>query len=63
MNAIHRPRPGTTPDAAFASSATDGKNIPFATALEATVRWYRDNESWWGPIKDEIESTYARRGQ
>ena len=21
-------------------------------ALDATVEWYRANESWWGPLKD-----------
>ncbi|MFN8125140.1 MAG: dTDP-glucose 4,6-dehydratase [Candidatus Nanopelagicales bacterium] len=26
--------------------------VPFADGLAATVRWYRDNESWWRPLKD-----------
>jgi dTDP-glucose 4,6-dehydratase len=25
--------------------------IPFADGLAATVRWYRDNEAWWRPLK------------
>ena len=25
--------------------------IPFADGLAATVAWYRDNESWWRPLK------------
>jgi dTDP-glucose 4,6-dehydratase len=24
---------------------------PFGAALEATVRWYRDHEAWWRPLK------------
>ncbi|HEV8472396.1 MAG TPA: dTDP-glucose 4,6-dehydratase [Methylomirabilota bacterium] len=25
--------------------------VPFATALETTVRWYREHEAWWRPLK------------
>ena len=25
----------------------------FASGLAATVRWYRENEAWWRPIKDQ----------
>ena len=31
--------------------------------LEATVQWYRDNESWWRPHKAAVEAGYAREGQ
>jgi len=24
----------------------------FASGLEATVRWYRENEAWWRPLKE-----------
>ena len=39
---------------------------PFAAALEATVRWYREHEAWWRPIKSGefrayYEQQYARR--
>src|SRR5687767_2613080 len=27
--------------------------VPFEEGLKATVRWYRENEWWWRPIKDE----------
>jgi dTDP-glucose 4,6-dehydratase len=27
--------------------------VPFEEGLKATVQWYRDNEWWWRPIKDE----------
>jgi dTDP-glucose 4,6-dehydratase len=26
--------------------------VDFADGLAATVQWYRDNESWWRPLKD-----------
>ena len=31
--------------------------------LEATVAWYRDNESWWRTAKERAERTYARLGR
>jgi dTDP-glucose 4,6-dehydratase len=39
---------------------------PFAAALEATVRWYREHEAWWRPIKSGefrtyYEQQYSRR--
>ena len=27
--------------------------IPFASGLEGTVRWYRENPEWWKPIKNK----------
>jgi len=33
--------------------------IPFESGLEATVRWYVDNEWWWRPIKDH-DGEFAR---
>jgi dTDP-glucose 4,6-dehydratase len=36
------------------------KRIPFDSGLEATVRWYRRNESWWGPIKEGAFKRYYR---
>ena len=35
----------------------------FRDGLAATVDWYRDNESWWGPLKQQVEAEYAARGQ
>jgi dTDP-glucose 4,6-dehydratase len=35
----------------------------FRDGLAATVDWYRDNEAWWGPLKQQVEATYAARGQ
>ena len=37
--------------------------VPFAQGLEGTVRWYRENEGWWRPIKErsqEFRAHYAR---
>jgi dTDP-glucose 4,6-dehydratase len=35
----------------------------FTEGLRATIAWYRDNESWWRPLKDGVEDQYADRGQ
>ena len=40
----------------------------FRDGLEATVRWYRDNERWWRRVKsgdylEYYESNYAHRGK
>ncbi|MDR7330856.1 dTDP-glucose 4,6-dehydratase [Corynebacterium guangdongense] len=34
-----------------------------ADGLARTIQWYRDNETWWRPIKDRVEAGYATRGQ
>lgn len=31
--------------------------------LAATIEWYRANEAWWRPLKDEVEAKYAKKGQ
>lgn len=35
----------------------------FEAGLRDTIAWYRDNESWWGPLKDAVEATYEGRRQ
>jgi dTDP-glucose 4,6-dehydratase len=35
----------------------------FRDGLAATIDWYRDNESWWRPLKEQVEAVYAARGQ
>ncbi|BBX18508.1 dTDP-glucose 4,6-dehydratase [Mycolicibacterium duvalii] len=37
------------------------EHTDFETGLRETIDWYRANESWWGPIKDAVESRYAER--
>jgi dTDP-glucose 4,6-dehydratase len=31
--------------------------------LQATIDWYRDNESWWKEQKEAVEAAYAKQGQ
>jgi dTDP-glucose 4,6-dehydratase len=34
----------------------------FAVALESTVRWYREHEAWWRPLKSgEFRAYYERQ--
>ncbi|OAN34526.1 dTDP-glucose 4,6-dehydratase [Mycolicibacterium iranicum] len=35
----------------------------FEAGLRDTIAWYRDNESWWGPLKDAAEAIYEERRQ
>jgi dTDP-glucose 4,6-dehydratase len=36
--------------------------VRFAEGLERTVRWYRDNEEWWGPIRSgEYRAYYEKQ--
>ncbi len=39
------------------------RHTDFEDGLRATIDWYRDHESWWGPLKDSVEATYEERGQ
>ena len=39
------------------------KHTDFTEGLRATIDWYRDNESWWRPLKDAVEARYEQRGQ
>jgi dTDP-glucose 4,6-dehydratase len=35
---------------------------PFAAALQTTVRWYREHETWWRPLKSgEFRAWYERQ--
>ena len=35
----------------------------FRDGLAATIDWYRANESWWGPLKADVEAEYTAQGQ
>ncbi len=35
----------------------------FERGLVATIDWYRENESWWGPQKAATEAKYREQGQ
>ncbi|MBV8863409.1 MAG: dTDP-glucose 4,6-dehydratase [Mycobacterium sp.] len=39
------------------------KHTDFAEGLRATIDWYRENESWWGPLKAAAEARYEEWGQ
>ena len=39
------------------------KHTDFEDGLRATIDWYRDNETWWRPLKEAVEATYKKRGQ
>ncbi|MEV8182930.1 dTDP-glucose 4,6-dehydratase [Specibacter sp. NPDC078692] len=35
----------------------------FDAGIEDTIKWYRDNESWWRPQKAATEAKYKEQGQ
>ena len=35
----------------------------FEKGLASTIAWFRENEDWWSPAKDDTEAFYARLGQ
>ena len=39
------------------------KHTDFTEGLRATIDWYRDNETWWAPLKAASEARYEQRGQ
>ena len=39
------------------------EHTDFTEGLGATIDWYRNNESWWRPLKDAVEARYEQRGQ
>ncbi len=34
----------------------------FREGLLGTIEWYRQNEAWWKPVKDQIEANYLAKG-
>ena len=34
----------------------------FRSGLADTIAWYTEHESWWAPLKDEVEAKYAAEG-
>ena len=39
------------------------KYTDFETGLKATIDWYKENESWWKPLKEATEAKYSKNGQ
>lgn len=35
----------------------------FEDGLKATIEWYKENEAWWKPLKEETEEKYKKAGQ
>lgn len=35
----------------------------FEAGMAAAIEWYRNNEAWWAPQKDETEAKYTAAGQ
>jgi dTDP-glucose 4,6-dehydratase len=59
----HDLRYAIDPSTLYSELGWSPKHTDFEAGLRATIDWYRDNESWWGPLKDAVESAYAERGQ
>ena len=39
------------------------QHTDLAEGLRDTIDWYRDNEWWWGPLKEAVEARYTERVQ
>lgn len=39
------------------------KYTNFEDGLQATIDWYTNNNGWWEPLKDEVETKYRKQGQ
>jgi dTDP-glucose 4,6-dehydratase len=59
----HDLRYAIDPSALYDELGWAPKHTDFEDGLRATIDWYRDNESWWRPLKDAVEATYEGRGQ
>jgi dTDP-glucose 4,6-dehydratase len=35
----------------------------FREGLARTIDWYRANDAWWRPLKNDVEAAYSARGQ
>ena len=39
------------------------RHTDFNEGLAQTIRWYRENEAWWRPVKAAVEERYARQAR
>lgn len=39
------------------------QHTDFEEGLVQTIKWYKENESWWRPAKEATEAKYAKQGQ
>ena len=59
----HDLRYAIDPSVLYDELGWEPKHTDFEEGLRATIDWYRENESWWRPIKDAAEAAYEERGQ
>src|ERR1700740_2033870 len=59
----HDLRYAIDPSALYDELCWAPKHTDFSEGLQATIDWYRANESWWRPLKDAAEARYEERGQ
>ena len=39
------------------------KYTNFDQGIEDTIKWYKENNTWWEPLKQEVEAKYKAQGQ
>ena len=39
------------------------RHTDLSAGLASTIDWYRQNDWWWGPLKDKVEASYAEHDQ
>lgn len=39
------------------------KYTNFSLGLSDTIEWYKNNKSWWEPLKEKVEAKYKAQGQ
>jgi dTDP-glucose 4,6-dehydratase len=59
----HDLRYAIDPSALYNELGWGPKHTDFEDGLRDTIAWYRENESWWRPLKDPVEAGYEERGQ
>jgi dTDP-glucose 4,6-dehydratase len=59
----HDLRYAIDPSALYDELGWGPKHTDFEDGLQATIDWYRANETWWRPLKDAVEAAYSERGQ
>ncbi|WP_445168935.1 dTDP-glucose 4,6-dehydratase [Mycolicibacterium sp. Dal123E01] len=59
----HDLRYAIDPSALCAELQWAPKHTDLTAGLSSTIEWYRENDWWWGPLKEQVEAHYAERGQ
>ena len=58
----HDLRYAIDPTVTYAELDWKPEHTDFESGLSATIEWYRQNESWWAPLKEATELHYAQIG-